>query len=92
MAGQPRENVEAEISRILVEQWDPLGVRAKPAPHAEYAPYAHEMYSLLARGASDVQIARRLHQAERDELRHPELVTRDLAPLVRALRALEPML
>jgi hypothetical protein len=92
MAGQPRENVEAEISRILVEQWDPLGVRAKPTPHAEYAPYAHEMYSLLARGASDVQIARRLHQAERDELQHPELVTRDLTPLVRALRALEPML
>ena len=92
MAGQPRENVEAEISRILVEQWDPLGVRAKPAPHAEYASYANEMYSLLARGASDVQIARRLHQAERDELQHPELVTRDLTPLVRALRALEPML
>lgn len=92
MSGQPRENVEAEIGRILVEQWDPLGVRAKPAPHEEYAPYAHEMYSLLARGASDVQIARRLHQAERDELRHPELVTRDLTPLVRALRALEPML
>lgn len=92
MAGQPRENVEAEIGRILVEQWDPLGVRATPEPHAEYAPYAHEMYSLLARGASDVQIARRLHQAERDELRHPELVTRDLTPLVRALRALEPML
>lgn len=83
-----REAVEAEIGRILHEQWDPLGARAGPRPGA-YATYAHEVYTLLARGASDVQIARRLHQAERDELHHPELVDRDLTPVVRALRALE---
>jgi hypothetical protein len=91
MSAQGREVVEAEIGRILLEQWDPLGTRAGPAPGA-YAPYAHEVYNLLARGASDVQIARRLHQAERDELQHPELVDRDLTPVVRAIRALEPRL
>ena len=91
MSAHGREDVEAEIGRILLEQWDPLGVRAGPPPGA-YAPYAHEVYNLLARGASDVQIARRLHQAERDELQHPELADRDLTPVVRALRALEPRL
>jgi len=88
MTAHGREAVEAEIGRILLEQWDPLGMRAGPAP-AGYGPYAHEVYNLLARGASDVQIARRLHQAERDELHHPELAGRDLTPVVRALRALE---
>ena len=91
MSAHERDAVEAEIGRILLEQWDPLGMRAGPAPGG-YAPYAHEVYNLLARGASDVQIARRLHQAERDELHHPELADRDLTPVVRALRALEPRL
>jgi DNA-binding NarL/FixJ family response regulator len=91
MSAHGREAVEAEIGRILLEQWDPLGTRAAPDPGG-YAPYAHEVYNLLARGASDVQIARRLHQAERDELHHPELADRDLAPMVRALRALERQL
>ena len=88
MHAHGREAVEAAIGRILLDQWDPLGMRAGPAPGA-YAPYAHEVYTLLARGASDAQIARRLHQAERDELHHPELADRDLTPVVRALRALE---
>ena len=90
MPAQQREAVEAEIGRILMEQWDPLGVRGQQEDTPRrYGAYAHEVYSLLARGASDVQIARRLHLAERDELQHPELVERDLTPLVRSLRALE---
>ena len=55
----------------------------------EYRGYAHEVYNLLARGASDVQIARYLHRVEEGELGHPELVTRDLRPLVEELRAVE---
>ena len=88
MPAQAREVVEAEIGRILLEQWDPMNSRETAAP-SNYAPYAHEVYSLLARGASDVQITRRLHQAERDELNHPELISRDLTELVRSLRALD---
>jgi hypothetical protein len=90
MNAHGREAVEAAIGQILVEQWDPLGMHGGAA--GRYAPYAHEVYTLLARGASDAQIARRLHQAERDELQHPELADRDLTPVVRALRALEPQL
>ncbi|HKG91830.1 MAG TPA: hypothetical protein VKA84_08070 [Gemmatimonadaceae bacterium] len=89
MPTQSRDAVEAEIGRILFEQWDPLGMCGKTEPRGAYGLYAHEVYSLLARGASDVQIARRLHLAERDELNHPELLERDLTPVVRALRALE---
>ena len=88
MNAEERMAREAEIAGILLDQWDPLGVRGQPEPHQEYAAYATELYSLLARGASDVQIARRLHQVERDELNHPELADHDLTPVVRALRAL----
>lgn len=89
MPAQERTVVEAEIGRILLEQWDPMNIRATSPSFTGYAPYAREVYSLLARGASDVQITRRLHQVERDEMNHPELTTRDLSTLIRSLRALE---
>ena len=89
MPGEDRAALEAEIGALLLEQWDPSGMRGQPGTPAGYPTYAHEVYNLLARGASDTQIGRRLHQAETNELQHPELATRDLTPLLRALRAIE---
>lgn len=84
-----KESAEVVIERVLLQQWDPLGVHEQPGPHAEYAPYAHDLFSLLMRGASDVQVERRLRQIERDELHRPELAERDLSAVVAALRAVE---
>lgn len=71
---------------------EPPLIASAPGEHAEYQPYAHEIYNVLARGASDVQIARDLHLAEDSELGHPELTSRDLAPLVTQLRTIERQL
>ena len=84
--------VEVAIERALLDQWDPLGVREQPGTHNEYARHAHEVFGMLLRGASDVQIARLLHRAEADEFQHPELAERDLTPLVRELRKIEASL
>jgi hypothetical protein len=87
-----RESIEQNIGRALLEQWDPLGVHEEPGRQDEYTPYAHELYTLLARGASDVQITRHLHRIELEELHRPELATRDLTPLIRTLRHMESTL
>lgn len=84
-----KESAEVVIERVLLQQWDPLGVHEQPGPHPEYAPYAHDLFSLLMRGASDVQVERRLREIERDDLRRPELADRDLSAVVAALRAVE---
>ena len=89
MSAENQAAIEAEIGTLLLEQWDPLGMREQPEPRAGYLNYAHEVYKLLSMGASDTQVGRRLHQAESAELQHPELATRDLTPLLRALRAIE---
>ena len=89
MTAQPRETAERAIGHALLDQWDPLGVRTDPARQDAYAECAHDVYGLLARGASDVQIARHLHKLERETFDRPELAERDLAPLVGALRRLE---
>ena len=89
MGSLDRPAAEERIGRVLLEEWDPLGVASAPGEHLEYQLYAHEVYNLLARGASDVQIARYLHRAEEGELGHPELASRDLEPLVTRLRTIE---
>jgi hypothetical protein len=92
MDPQRREYIEQSIGQLLLEQWDPLGVHDDVDRKHEYTPYAHELYTLLARGASDVQITRHLHRIELEELHRPELTTRDLTPLIRDLRSMESSL
>jgi hypothetical protein len=89
MSSLDRPAAEERIERALLEEWDPLSVASSPGEHAEYHSYAHELYNLLARGASDVQIVRFLHRAEDGELGHPELASRDLGPLIAHLRTIE---
>jgi hypothetical protein len=89
MPSLDRTAAEKHIEHALLEQWDPLSVASAPGEHAEYHAYAHELYDLLARGASDLQIGRYLHRAENGELSHPELASRDLAQLLARLRTIE---
>jgi hypothetical protein len=89
MSSESRARVEQEIDRVLLQRWDPLGVASDPANAHAYTPYVHDVFGLLARGASDVQIARHLHRIETQELQHPELADRDLGPLVKELRRVE---
>jgi hypothetical protein len=90
MSPQTRDDVERAIGRVLLDQWDPLSIHDDPERENVYSSCAHELYGLLARGASDVQIARHLHSLEREGFQHPELGDRDLRPLVQALRRLVP--
>ena len=89
MSSLDRQAAEQEIDRALLAQWDPLGIASAPGDHAEYRVHAHEVYNLLARGGSDVQVARLLHHAEESEFGHPELAARDLTELVAVLRRIE---
>jgi hypothetical protein len=89
MANLDRQAAEARIEHALLERWDPLSVASAPGEHPEYHAYAHDLYNLLARGASDTQIVRFLHGAEVGALGHPELASRDLAPLMAELRTIE---
>ena len=82
-------NAERAIADVLLAHWDPLRVRETPGTHQEYLTHAHSVYGLLARGASSLQISRYLHHVESDEMHHPELVSEDLTPLLKALRAID---
>jgi hypothetical protein len=89
MGSLTKEAAEQAIARVLLEQWDPLGVRFAPGEHADYARYAHELYGLLLRGGSDVQVERFLRHAVHADMNRPEPPEGEYAAVVRALREVE---
>lgn len=84
-----RDQAENAIQDVLLDQWDPLGVRGEPGPHTEYTEFAHEVMGLLLRGGSNVQVERYLRHVELEILHRHELAGHDLSGVVRSLRSIE---
>ena len=84
-----RDEAQNAIQEVLLERWDPLGVRAEPGPHTEYTTYAHEVFGLLLRGGSDMQVERYLRHVEVEVLHRSELIGHDLTGVIRSLRSIE---
>ena len=76
-----------EIRRILMERWDPIGVREETMAADEYDEYATQIFGLLARGASDDQVVGYLGQAE-DQIGLGRSPRKFLTPIVASLRGL----
>jgi hypothetical protein len=78
--------IQDKISRILYEDWDPLGLK-DVAPSDEYDSYVGGVYRLLASGASCEQLAEHLAELERGAFGGSSaIVRRDLPAWRRAIR------
>lgn len=89
MGSLSKEAAEEAIGRVLLEQWDPLGVRDTPGTHADYTPYVHEVYGLLLRGGSDVQVDRFLRHVVHTDMHRPEPAEGTYMGVARSLRQVE---
>ena len=75
--------IRVEIRRVLLQHWDPIGIREEPKAQDEYDGYLGGVYGLLVRGASDKEIADHLAHIveERMGLHHAWLTpTRGASP------------
>ena len=86
VASLGREAAEAAIGRVLLEHWQGMADGGSSPP---VEGFAHDVYNLLLRGASDVQVERHLRAIERDTLHNPELATHTLEPVLKTLRGIE---
>ena len=89
MPDSKREEAEGRIGAVLLADWDPMNIRTQPGHANDYLQYAHDIYGLLIRGGSDVQVGRHLHEIERERMHHPDADSRDLTAVLKTLRALE---
>jgi hypothetical protein len=58
------KRVSRAVNRILLEQWDPLGIRAAEGPEDEYLSYVPQLIGRVQRGASDAELADYLGEVE----------------------------
>jgi hypothetical protein len=81
--------IRVAIRRVLLDVWDPIGVRDEPYAQDEYDSYLGDVFHLLTTGAADTELKKYLNwvSAERMGLRDaPEEVMSDT---IRALRNIQ---
>jgi hypothetical protein len=57
-----------ELRRLLLEHWDPIGVKDAPEAASEYDGYRAGVMQLLRSGASAEEIAEHLSQVEQERM------------------------
>ena len=80
--------IRVEIRHVLLDVWDPIGVKDEPNAQDEYDGYVGVIFDSLSGGATDEQLADRLLYFVSDRMglkATPEKMT----ATVRALRAIE---
>ena len=92
--GTPKPPIEKTESRrirvlirhVLLEVWDPIGVKDEPNAQDEYEGYIGKLYDLLVSHADDSQFIDRLHWAVHDHMGLDAASKSDMAPTVEALK------
>ena len=60
--------VRPEVCRVLLEVWDPIGVREAPEARTEYDRYADHVIGQLFSGATDDEIAEYLFRQATEKM------------------------
>lgn len=78
--------IRSQIRRVLLEVWDPIGVRNEQNAQDEYDGYVGEVYGLLVKKATDQEITERLLYIVRERMGLDAANSEDMQPTVKALR------
>jgi hypothetical protein len=88
--------IRCHIRRVLMAEWDPIGVSDIPEAADEYDSYIGGVYELLERGASEANICDYLRNIEVDQMemvdasRQPRLPEAKRNAVASSLKELSP--
>jgi HD-like signal output (HDOD) protein len=77
--------IQAAIGQILLQHWDPIGVRDVPEAQHEYDGYVGGVYQLLAAGASAEVVAEHLCAMQRHMMGFDQAQPADLLSVAEKL-------
>ena len=80
--------IRVQIRHVLLEVWDPIGVRDMPEAQDEYDSYLGEIFQLLTTGGTDEQIADYLWNQANDHM-GSSIAREQMYPTVAALRKIQ---
>jgi hypothetical protein len=66
--------IQSSVNDILINEWDPIGIKNNPNAKAEYDQYGLKIVGMLYNGSTAAQIAEYLNTVTREEF---ELVEND---------------
>lgn len=81
--------IRVQIRRVLLEVWDPIGVKNAPTAQDEYDSYLGDIYGLLVTQAPDAKIAEYLCWVVRDRMGMESANVSDMESTVKALKAIQ---
>jgi hypothetical protein len=81
--------VRSDIRQVLLNVWDPIGIKDEINAQDEYDAYIGEIYELLISGASDRQITDRLFFIVRERMGLDAATSEAMASTVTALRTIQ---
>jgi len=81
--------IRVEIRRVLLNVWDPIGVKDEPSAQDEYDGYLGGLYELLTTGASDETVENHLWQIVAVNMGLDVAKKSDMTETVEALRRIQ---
>jgi len=81
--------IRVEIRRVLMDVWDPIGVKDVPNAQDEYDGYIGKLFELLTTGGSDADLVEQLYWAAHDQMGLDAAHRSDMLSTVEALRKIE---
>ena len=81
--------IRVQIRHVLLEVWDPIGVKDEPNAQDEYDGYIGGLYELLVGQGTDSELAKYLYWAAHDRMGFDTAQIRDMDETVQALRQIQ---
>jgi hypothetical protein len=81
--------VRSDIRQVLLNVWDPIGIKDEINAQDEYDAYIGEIYELLISGSSDRQISDRLFFIVHERMGLDAATPEAMASTVTALRTIQ---
>jgi hypothetical protein len=80
--------IRVEIRHVLLDVWDPIGVKDEPNAQDEYDGYVGDIFDSLSHGETDEQLTDRLLYFVNDRM-GLTATSEQMQPTIRALRAID---
>jgi hypothetical protein len=81
--------IRNEIRRVLLDVWDPIGIKDLPNAQDEYDGYIGEIYELLASRAPDAKLSAYLHWVAHERMGFETALASNMADTVQALKKID---
>lgn len=80
--------IRVQIRHVLLDVWDPIGIKDEPDAQDEYDGYIGHLYELLVANATDTELSNYLHRIAHDRMGFEESKASDTRATVAALRTI----